>query len=1169
MAPKAKIPAPIDRPLSRAYLREFSGWSTSYPPGLSEPTSLRIMENVQINKEGSCRIRPGLRYLSYETPPTDDAPGEALGYTPVGSHEAFFLNDGTKAYLFAVREDDDTVGFRVLRLTSSTATVQNLTDAGVDFLIPQGESVINFTAATTYVKYLQVDNKVFALSDAGESMRLFNVGELKSVRKILSIETPDWTVADKLTVVHPEAEWISNGIPLSTRTNLLTNPTFANLQGWFDSANAETFLNAAQARTGGFAAEMWSKPTKTNLATNPLSDVSTYGISKWGAAGSDSSLSTSGDDLSLLVPAGATGRRGFAHTEQLSGVKAGQDYHFSVDVDQIGAGSAFRALVRFYGSNGLQVGSDKEFSSTLVFGRYNSPSMEAPSGAVAMRVYIGHQCTSTGNQTAKFKHLVVCNSDESTAWYSGDSGANYFWLGTAGLSQSVYHPPVTISLESEPKTAVPGASSMIASAYLKSGLIGQDSKIGIKWYDADGNFMASHMSANEDLDAAYERVSKSGGGIVPSPTHCTVYLEFANVARGTAIYIDDVLLETGTVLADYFDGSTASVPALAHAWLGTAHESASRETVYSVDNTLPTAETPTAETLISDGSVDHENDFNVGFFYCFTNEVGDSSYSQVTIVKVQRAWNTWRWETANVDGEPSGVETSDPYLAADQLAAYMPEAVFDQAVANRALSWSLYAFTWSNQSAVPIEAVKVAEVKLTETPVYESEGWAVMTPQSTMFDDLAVIPSENSLYNFSNPSHGGQGLVAADRMVMVYDPTEQAVIRWSSNQQGDYTDFTAAKGGGYKTLTSGNLFVPACVKLWQNPQSVDTLTILCLGVDGHSTGYYMAPASVTSQSDNTAIMGFEETTATPGTTSPYGCEVVNNALYHPLDDQLMKSSASNYNINHKPQTDLIQNEWSRLRNKDRIISSLLDTRLYFIVFNPEGEILEQGCNGNEVWVYDTASETGTWSRFLVQGVSLRKIEFGGQVYMSIVKSDGIYYFDPLSETDDYVNDDGDVAQRYIPWRLETNTQGANRAHDAWARLQQLQLSLGNFQGSIRWGIRSWDVNGQPVDKSKIYRDLNDPDLVNNLPFDIDDSLDIGRDLQQWFFYASSVEEDDETLRSYGQINSLQYRYAPVSVNVGYAGGSIETFEYERATTNWDSRTTDAGVPMPMTDTRRP
>ena len=58
-----KLEAPIDRPLSKAYLREFDGWSTAYPPGISEPNSLRLMENVWITREGACSIRPGLRSI--------------------------------------------------------------------------------------------------------------------------------------------------------------------------------------------------------------------------------------------------------------------------------------------------------------------------------------------------------------------------------------------------------------------------------------------------------------------------------------------------------------------------------------------------------------------------------------------------------------------------------------------------------------------------------------------------------------------------------------------------------------------------------------------------------------------------------------------------------------------------------------------------------------------------------------------------------------------------------------------------------------------------------------------------------------------------------------------------------------------------------------------------
>ena len=57
--------------------------------------------------------------------------------------------------------------------------------------------------------------------------------------------------------------------------------------------------------------------------------------------------------------------------------------------------------------------------------------------------------------------------------------------------------------------------------------------------------------------------------------------------------------------------------------------------------------------------------------------------------------------------------------------------------------------------------------------------------------------------------------------------------------------------------------------------------------------------------------------------------------------------------------------------------------------------------------------------------------------------------------------------------------------------------------------------------------------------------------------------------SYGQINLVQYRYTPVSVNVGYEYGSVETFDYARASASWTERLTDAGVPTPANDPRRP
>jgi hypothetical protein len=83
--------------------------------------------------------------------------------------------------------------------------------------------------------------------------------------------------------------------------------------------------------------------------------------------------------------------------------------------------------------------------------------------------------------------------------------------------------------------------------------------------------------------------------------------------------------------------------------------------------------------------------------------------------------------------------------------------------------------------------------------------------------------------------------------------------------------------------------------------------------------------------------------------------------------------------------------------------------------------------------------------------------------------------------------------------------------------------------------------------------------------------------QHWRYVMDIVEEFDAAIplhregteHSFGQLSLVVYRYTPVSVNVGYEYGSIETFEYHRATNNYGQRTTDAGVPKPYNDPRRP
>src|SRR6478736_8962009 len=195
MAEKKSIPAPIDRPLARAYLREFSGWSTAYPPGLSDPTSLRTMENVYVTREGAARQRPGIRSVFTEDWWLGNA-GESI----VGSFEHFVYDSfGTPALLFAVRDASNNVKFRVVTYNAGT---QRYNDQ------PGVFPGLTFSAATTYVKYLQIDNKVLALSnDPDESAIMFFVGNTKNAKKIPSggLAVPTWTPADAPEIRHPDA----------------------------------------------------------------------------------------------------------------------------------------------------------------------------------------------------------------------------------------------------------------------------------------------------------------------------------------------------------------------------------------------------------------------------------------------------------------------------------------------------------------------------------------------------------------------------------------------------------------------------------------------------------------------------------------------------------------------------------------------------------------------------------------------------------------------------------------------------------------------------------------------------------------------------------------------------------------------------------------------------
>ena len=803
MTTKPRTPIPVDKPLARAYLREFSGWSTAYAPGLSDPSTLRVMENCWITREGALAVRPALRSIF----PANSWINTNLNARIIGSFETFFLNDGTKALLFATKESNGQIVFRCARYVEASKMYQviSLEQAGFVNLT----QAMSFSISTTYVRYLQIDNKIFALADStnpADSVRVFHVGAVKTVRLPQELYShTDWNLQYAPQIIFPASTWIN-------------------------TANKTTIPTA--------------------------------------------------------------------------------------------------------------------------------------------------------------------------------SGTN---AGTAG----------------QPHTG----------------------------------------------------------------------------------------------------------------------------------------------TLVS--STTGDNTYSFGYFYTFENDFGESPASPMTIVRAKRPWTQWLLNYPASGGGPGANNVnSDPSLAADQFVAVVPAYIWSHNVTRGTTKWNLYMVAWSDQGSVPVEGVLVASREIPPGATRETHGWLQHTPIAETHDISMPLPTRDERTNYSKPPTASQGTVAGDRIILVNDRQNAAVIRWSSNQLGEYTNFSSSKGGGFKTLTSGNLLVPACVKLWQNPQSVDSLVVLCRGTDGYSTSYYMGPAEVTGQTGSTSIMAFEETTATPGTVSPWGVEVVNQGLYHPLDEQLMKSTAANYNISHKSMSEQIANKWLELRNKQNIVSAALDNRIYYIVENPDGAPLEEGCMGNEIWVLDVAETTPTWSRWLIQANSLHKLEVDDKLYMAVVRPDSVFVLDDLATHDEF-SQSGQTNYKAIPWQVETNTQGANRAHDALAHLQRIEVTMGNFLGRFKIGVRGWDGNGKLVEVEKITISPHDFDLRERpLPWDVEDYLQVRRGMKEWRLYMGSVTDPDGDVEmSYGQVNLVQYAYTPLSVNAGYEFGSVETFEYGRASSFTNPATMyPNGVPLPYVDT---
>ena len=219
-----------------------------------------------------------------------------------------------------------------------------------------------------------------------------------------------------------------------------------------------------------------------------------------------------------------------------------------------------------------------------------------------------------------------------------------------------------------------------------------------------------------------------------------------------------------------------------------------------------------------------------------------------------------------------------------------------------------------------------------------------------------------------------------------------------------------------------------------------------------------------------------------------------------------------------------------------------------------------------------SKEGSSWSRWTVQGISLRRVEYKDQLYLGMLTDRGLMIFDPSSFVDDARLLGGTLTTAPISWSFETNILGANSRRDMAVNLRKATLHLGDWYGTMEWGIRGMDLYGRVLERKKLYQTIQDTPYITDERIDDGDDLGDTKDelqtdasLIEWTLFANSSPGKT----SYGQIDMARFMFSPLSTNVGYNLGDIDTVEYSRNVMRGNDGYTQNGIPVPRQDTRRP
>lgn len=267
----------------------------------------------------------------------------------------------------------------------------------------------------------------------------------------------------------------------------------------------------------------------------------------------------------------------------------------------------YTALVQWLASDRVTVLSSTAATSALGGSatRVSIGSFVVPAGAVYCRLRFNHLAAGGGNPaagttvTVREVTLTEATTSAGISWTrtnllptpSGETGVGGWHSSTAKVGTSSAQALVGTKSLTLTKTGGDGAGAMTSAAMTvtpgrdyafqaRMRAAGTTRKVTIaaRWFKANGDtIIITKVKKRTETAGAWSAVT---GGVVTAPSNAATVrmrVEYPNLANGEVHYVDAAMVEKAATVGAYFDGDSAPVAGATHAWVGTAHASASTE----------------------------------------------------------------------------------------------------------------------------------------------------------------------------------------------------------------------------------------------------------------------------------------------------------------------------------------------------------------------------------------------------------------------------------------------------------------------------------------------------------------------------------------------------------------------------------------------------------------